>query len=111
MHVLALAMFVSMYVDLFGGEQFSQCVNAEKYEHRANDGFELCFDRVGDLKLKKDDDRADNEKRDRMSNSPHSADKRCCPQILFLADDRRDCRQMISLDRMLQPEQKADQEH
>src|SRR5688572_18500797 len=111
MNVLATPMFVSMDVELFRGKQFSQGVDAEKDQHASNQRFEFSLGRLGDLQFKKDNEHADREQRNSMPNAPKASDQRCGKQTFLLANDRRDRREMISLDRMLQTEDETDQQN
>src|SRR5215203_7424430 len=107
--VLTLSMFVTVDVDLFRRKQFAKGIDPEEYEHAADDRFQFCFDRRRDLELEKNHQRSYGEKGNSVADAPHSSDQRRDEKAFLLANDRRDGRQMVSLDRMLQPKHEADQ--
>ena len=109
--MLVPVVIVGMRVDLLCGEDFPDRIQTEQHEHYSDHSFENSLGAFRYLKLNEDHQCSDYEQRDRMPEAPESADDRCGQNVFVFTHDRRDGRQMIGLDRVIQAENEADQQH
>ena len=111
MPVLMSVVVVCVGVDFLSREDLPDRVYAEKRQHYPDKSFKNAFGVFRDLDLYEDHQRTNQKERDRVPDAPKSADDRRRKDILVLAHDRRNSREMVCLDRVVQSENKTDQEY
>src|SRR5437763_10845576 len=81
------AVLVNVDVQMSAPQKFSQRIGPEHDQHYPNDELQGEAYTITDFNMQEDNERAGNQKRDRMANSPERADKRRANNARVLARD------------------------
>ena len=103
----AVAVHMEMHV---AGAQAAQHVDAEQDQHHADGGVEVDLQRGRQGRPEHDDDGADGDERERMARAPESGERHVIAPRRGPGRERRNRGDVVGLERVLHPEQEAEDE-
>ena len=109
--VLAPAVPVYVEVEAAAARELPQGVRAQRDQHEADRELKHPLGSLAHAEVKHDHGDARDDERDGVTDAPESAHQRRHPEALALADDCRDGRQVVGLDRVLKTQHEAEREH